>query len=227
MQSSTKNDIAVSRSYRLKAAINWRRSRTGSRSCSVDMGCQQVRLTRRGRRRRGRRYYHPPMAGERTQKTPRRVSAGILLFRVREGRLEVLLGHPGGPFFAKKDEGSWTVLKGEAYPGEELPAVARREFAEETGHEPPDDTMLELGEVRQRGGKTVVAWALAGDLVPAEARSNTCEMEWPPRTGRTGEFPEIDRVEWFDLQTARKRILPAQAPFLEPLERTVVAISGG
>ena len=167
------------------------------------------------------------MAGERTQKTPRRVSAGILLFRVREGRLEVLLGHPGGPFFAKKDEGSWTVLKGEADPGEELPAVARREFAEETGQEPPDDTMLELGEVRQRGGKTVVAWALAGDLDPAEARSNTFEMEWPPRTGRTGEFPEIDRVEWFDLQTARKRILPAQAPFLERLERAIGAIPEG
>ncbi len=161
------------------------------------------------------------MAGDRTQKTPRRVSAGILLFREQEGRLEVLLGHPGGPFFAKKDEGSWTVLKGEADPGEGLPAVARREFAEETGQEPPDGTMLELGEVRQRGGKTVVAWALAGDLDPAEARSNTFEMEWPPRSGRTGEFPEIDRVGWFDLETARGKILPAQASFLDRLERAV------
>jgi predicted NUDIX family NTP pyrophosphohydrolase len=161
------------------------------------------------------------MAGDRTPKTPRRVSAGILLFREREGRLEVLLGHPGGPFFAKKDEGSWTVLKGEADPGEELPAVARREFAEETGQEPPDDTMLELGEVRQRGGKTVVAWALAGDLDPAEAQSNTFEMEWPPRSGRTGEFPEIDRVGWFDLETARSKILPAQVPLLDRLGREV------
>jgi predicted NUDIX family NTP pyrophosphohydrolase len=160
--------------------------------------------------------------------TPRsRLSAGILLFREREGRLEVLLGHPGGPFFAKKDEGSWTVLKGEADPGEELPAVARREFAEETGQEPPDDTMLELGEIRQRGGKTVVAWALSGDLDPATARSNTFEMEWPPRSGRLREFPEIDRVEWFDLESARRKILPAQAPFLERLERAIGAIPEG
>jgi predicted NUDIX family NTP pyrophosphohydrolase len=167
------------------------------------------------------------MAGERTQKPPRRVSAGILLFREREGRLEVLLGHPGGPFFAKKDEGSWTVLKGEADPGEELPAVARREFAEETGQEPPDDTMLELGEVRQRGGKAVVAWALAGDLDPVTARSNTFEMEWPPRSGRPRAFPEIDRVEWFDLETARQKILPAQVPFLERLEREVGTTAEG
>ena len=167
------------------------------------------------------------MAGDHTRTTPRRISAGILLFREREGRLEVLLGHPGGPFFAKKDEGSWTVLKGEADPGEELPAVARREFAEETGQEPPDGTMLELGEVRQRGGKTVVAWALAGDLDPAAARSNTFEMEWPPRSGRTGEFPEIDRVGWFDLETARAKILPAQAPFLDRLGREVGTTAEG
>ena len=156
-----------------------------------------------------------------------RVSAGILLFRAREGRLEVLLGHPGGPFFAKKDEGSWTVLKGEADPGEELPAVARREFAEETGRQAPDDTMLELGEVRQRGGKTVVAWALAGDLDPAEARSNTFEVEWPPRSGRRREFPEIDRVEWFDLETARRKILLAQVPFLNRLERGIGTTTEG
>jgi predicted NUDIX family NTP pyrophosphohydrolase len=156
-----------------------------------------------------------------------RLSAGILLFREREGHLEVLLGHPGGPFFANKDEGSWTVLKGEADPGEELPAVARREFAEETGQEPPDGAMLELGEVRQRGGKTVVAWALAGDLDPAVARSNTFEMEWPPRSGRTGEFPEIDRVEWFDLETAQRKILPAQASFLDRLEDSVRGTQDG
>jgi predicted NUDIX family NTP pyrophosphohydrolase len=147
-----------------------------------------------------------------------RLSAGLLLFREREGRLEVLLGHPGGPFFAKKDERFWTVLKGEADRGEELRAVARREFAEETGQPPPEGTMFELGEIRQKGGKTVVAWALAGDLDPAEARSNTFEMEWPPRSGRVREFAEIDRVEWFDLETARRKILPAQAPFLDRLE---------
>src|SRR2546422_1558734 len=100
------------------------------------------------------------MAGDHTRTTPRRISAGILLFRERDGHLEVLLGHPGGPFFAKKDDGSWTVLKGEADPGEEPAAVARREFAEETGRRPPDGTMLELGEVRQRGGQTVVRWGL-------------------------------------------------------------------
>jgi len=161
------------------------------------------------------------MAGDRTQERPRRLSAGILLFRERGGRLEVLLGHPGGPFFAKKDDGFWTVLKGEADPNEELRAVARREFAEETEHQAPDGTMLELGEIRQKGGKTVVAWALAGDLDPATARSNTFEMEWPPRSGRRRAFPEIDRVEWFDLETARNKILPAQAPFLDRLERQV------
>jgi predicted NUDIX family NTP pyrophosphohydrolase len=150
-----------------------------------------------------------------------RLSAGILLFREREGRLEVLLGHPGGPFFAKKDDGSWTVLKGEADRGEELPAVARREFAEETGQQPPDGPMLELGEIRQKGGKTVVAWALAGDLDPTMARSNTFETEWPPRSGRVRAFPEIDRVGWFDLETARTKILPAQAPFLDRLEEAV------
>jgi len=147
-----------------------------------------------------------------------RLSAGILLFREREGGLEVLLGHPGGPFFAKKDEGSWTVLKGETDPGEDLQAVARREFAEETGSQPPEGTMLELGEIRQKGGKTVVAWALAGDLDPATARSNTFEMEWPPRSGRRRAFPEIDRVDWFDLEAARTKIIPAQVPLLDRLE---------
>jgi predicted NUDIX family NTP pyrophosphohydrolase len=161
------------------------------------------------------------MAGDRTQKKPRRLSAGILLFRERGAGLEVLLGHPGGPFFTKKDEGSWTVLKGEADPGEDLQAVARREFAEETGSQPPDGTMLELGEIRQKGGKTVVAWALAGDLDPATARSNTFEMEWPPRSGRRRAFPEIDRVDWFDLEAARTKILPAQVPLLDRLEEAL------
>jgi predicted NUDIX family NTP pyrophosphohydrolase len=158
---------------------------------------------------------------DRSKKRSARLSAGILLFREREGRLEVLLGHPGGPFFTKKDEGFWTVLKGEADPGEDLQAVARREFAEETGQRSPDGTMLELGEIRQKGGKTVVAWALAGDLDPATARSNTFEMEWPPRSGRVREFPEIDRVEWFDLESARQKILPAQVPFLDRLEEAL------
>src|SRR5512132_4737286 len=160
------------------------------------------------------------MAGDRSQKKPR-LSAGILLFREREGGLEVLLGHPGGPFFTKKDAGSCKVLKGEAEPGEDPQAVARREFAEETGSQPPDGTLLELGEIRQKGGETVIAWALAGDLDPATARSNTFEMEWPPRSGRRRAFPEIDRVDWFDLEAARTKILPAQVPLLDRLEEAL------
>ncbi len=145
------------------------------------------------------------------------MSAGILLWRRREGRLEVLLAHPGGPFFARKDAGVWSVPKGEVDPGEDPIAVARREFAEETGHELPEGPMLDLGEVRQRGGKLVRAWAVEGDLDPASARSNTFELEWPPRSGRIQTFPEVDRVEWFELAEARERINPAQAAFLDRL----------
>ena len=149
-----------------------------------------------------------------------RISAGILLWRRRNGRIEVLLGHPGGPYFSRKDDGDWTVLKGEVEPGEELVAVARREFEEETGH-PLDDeaTMIELGDIRQKSGKVVVAWAVEGDLDPAEAVSNTFEMEWPPRSGRLQEFPEIDRVDWFGLKKARVKIKGAQAPFLDRLDQ--------
>lgn len=147
-------------------------------------------------------------------------SAGILLWRRRDGALEVLLGHPGGPFFAKKDD--WSVLKGEVEAGEDLQAVARREFEEESGHViDPGAEMVELGEIRQRSGKVVLAWAVEGDLDPQTAVSNTFELEWPPRSGRMQEFPEIDRVEWFTLADARARIRAAQAPFLERLEQAV------
>ena len=148
-----------------------------------------------------------------------RLSAGILLWRRREGRIEVLLGHPGGPYFARKDDGDWTVLKGEVEPGQELEDVARREFAEETGN-PIDDgaPMIELGDIRQKSGKVVIAWAVEGDLDPAAAVSNTFEMQWPPRSGRMQEFPEIDRVAWFGLKKARVKIKAAQAPFLDRLE---------
>jgi predicted NUDIX family NTP pyrophosphohydrolase len=146
-----------------------------------------------------------------------RRSAGLLLWRVRDGRLEVLLGHPGGPFFAKKDAGHWTVLKGELEPGEEPVDVARREFAEETGHPAPAGPLLALGEIRQRSGKLVEAWAAEGDLDPADAVSNTFELEWPPRSGRVREFPEIDRVAWFNLDAARTKIIGSQAPFLDRL----------
>ena len=147
-----------------------------------------------------------------------RTSVGILLWRKRKDRLEVLLGHPGGPYFAGKDADHWTVPKGEVEPGEEMVAVARREFAEETGHQLADGPMVELGDIRQKSGKRVLAWAVEGDLDPKTAVSNSFEMEWPPRSGRIREFPEIDRVAWFDLPDARVRIKAAQAPFLDRLE---------
>jgi predicted NUDIX family NTP pyrophosphohydrolase len=150
-----------------------------------------------------------------------RTSAGILLWRTREGRLEVLLGHPGGPYFAGKDADHWTVLKGEVDPGEDLLVVARREFAEETGQELPDGPTIDLGEIRQKSGKRVLAWGVEGDLDSETAVSNSFEMEWPPRSGRIREFPEIDRVAWFGLDDAREKIKAAQAPFLDRLERTL------
>ena len=150
-----------------------------------------------------------------------RTSAGILLWRRLEGRLEVLLGHPGGPYFAGKDADHWTVLKGEFDPGEDPVEVARREFEEETGQEPPNGPAIELGEIRQKSGKRVLAWAVEGDLDPETTASNTFEMEWPPHSGRTREFPEIDRVAWFELAEARVKIKAAQAPFLERLERAL------
>jgi len=147
-----------------------------------------------------------------------RTSAGILLWRRTEDRIEVLLGHPGGPYFAKKDADAWTVLKGEVEPGEDLEAVAIREFAEETGHALPGGAALvDLGDIRQKSGKVVFAWAAEGDLDPATAVSNTYEMEWPPRSGRIREFPEIDRVAWFGLDEARVKMKAAQQPFLDRL----------
>lgn len=147
-----------------------------------------------------------------------RASAGILLYRRTTGGLETLLAHPGGPFFAKRDAGAWSIPKGE--PGDDEPFldVAQREFAEETGHPMPDGPLLELGSIVQKGGKVVHAWAVEGDLDPAVARSNTFEMEWPPKSGRLVAFPEIDRVAWFDPAEARTRIKPSQIPLLDRLE---------
>jgi predicted NUDIX family NTP pyrophosphohydrolase len=144
-------------------------------------------------------------------------SAGILLYRVRAGEPEVLLVHPGGPFWARKDEGAWSIPKGEHGDDEEPVDAARREFAEETGSTLPLDALVALGEIRQRGGKRVSAWAAEGDLDPGSVRSNTFELEWPPRSGRTREFPEVDRAEWFPLEEARRRLIPAQAEFLDRL----------
>jgi len=147
-----------------------------------------------------------------------RRSAGLLLYRrTAVGDVEVLLAHPGGPLWAKRDAGVWTVPKGEFHDGEAAWAVARREFEEETGHPAPDGDPIELGEIRQKGGKLVEAWALEGDLDPATARSNTFPFEWPPRSGRWITIPEIDRVEWFAPDEARQRIKDTQIPFIDRL----------
>jgi predicted NUDIX family NTP pyrophosphohydrolase len=146
------------------------------------------------------------------------VSAGILLYRQPGTSLEVLLVHPGGPVWARRDLGAWSIPKGEYTEGEEEPlAAARREFAEELGSPPPEAEPLDLGEVRQKSGKRVRAWALPGDLDTARVQSNTFVMEWPPRSGQLREFPEVDRAEWFGVAEARERINPAQAAFLDRL----------
>jgi predicted NUDIX family NTP pyrophosphohydrolase len=148
-------------------------------------------------------------------------SYGILLHRtggVGASGLEVLLAHPGGPLWAKKDEGAWTIPKGEAHADEEPLAAARREFAEEIGLELTGEA-LALGNLRQPSGKVVEVWAVRGDFDTARLASNAFSMEWPPRSGKTREFPEVDRAEWFPLAEARTRILKGQAPFLDRLER--------
>jgi predicted NUDIX family NTP pyrophosphohydrolase len=144
-------------------------------------------------------------------------SAGLLLYRVRDGEPEVLLVHPGGPFWARKDEGAWSLPKGEHTPDEEPQLAARREFEEELGSTPPAGDLIDLGEVRQRGGKVVHAWALEGDFDPTALSSNTFETEWPPRSGQRREFPEVDRAEWFAPEAARRKINPAQAAFVDRL----------
>jgi predicted NUDIX family NTP pyrophosphohydrolase len=152
--------------------------------------------------------------------SPRR-SAGILLHRQREGGLEVLLVHPGGPAWAKRDIGAWSIPKGEYEPDDDPLLAARREFEEELGTPPAvtdADELRELGEIRQKSGKVVHAWALAGDLDVDTVRSNTVELEWPPRSGRMIEIPEIDRAEWFGLDAAREKINPAQAELIDRLE---------
>src|SRR5215212_4426354 len=146
------------------------------------------------------------------------MSAGILMFRRTEDGLMVLLVHPGGPFWRNRDLGAWSIPKGEFQPGEDPENAARREFAEELGIE-PTGPMRPIGQVRQRGGKTVVAYALEGTLDAATVRSNKVPIEWPPRTGRTIYVPEIDRAEWFALPLARQKILAGQQPFLDRLEQ--------
>jgi predicted NUDIX family NTP pyrophosphohydrolase len=150
-------------------------------------------------------------------------SAGILLHRRRGQRLEVLLVHPGGPFWAQRDEGAWSIPKGEHSSEEDPLLAARREFEEELGVAPPDGPAQDLGEIRQKGGKRVRAWALAGEFDPEAIVSNTFELEWPPRSGRRIEVPEVDRAEWFALDEARRRINQAQAELLDRLASAAVA----
>jgi predicted NUDIX family NTP pyrophosphohydrolase len=152
-----------------------------------------------------------------------RVSAGILLYRRDGGELEVLLAHPGGPYFAGRDEDVWSIPKGEVEPDETLYAVARREFEEETGSAAPDAAPLELGSIVQKGGKVVHGWALEGDLDTSTARSNTFAMEWPPRSGQTIDVPEIDQVAWFGPAEARRHIKSTQIPLLDRLEASLTS----
>ena len=147
-------------------------------------------------------------------------SAGILAFRTNNGKLEVLLVHPGGPFWRNKDLGAWSIPKGEYGADEDPQQVARREFHEELGVD-ITDALAPLGEIRQRGGKTVTAFAAAADIDVTAIKSNTFEIEWPPRSGRKSEFPEIDRAAWFDLASARAKINDAQRTLLERLETLI------
>jgi predicted NUDIX family NTP pyrophosphohydrolase len=149
-------------------------------------------------------------------------SAGLLLFRGRGDALEVLLVHPGGPFWKGKDPGAWSIPKGKLQPGEAALEAARREFHEETGFAPAGE-FHPLEPIRQRSGKVVAAWAVEADWDPAGLRSNSFSLEWPPHSGMQAEFPEIDRAEWFSLLEARRKILPAQLPLLDQLNALLAA----
>ena len=146
-------------------------------------------------------------------------SAGLMLYRIASGGLgiEILLVHPGGPFWRKKDEGAWTIPKGEFDETEEALAAAKREFKEELGSTAPDGDYVTLGSIKQKGGKTVYAWAVRGDFDPSKLESNTFTCEWPPSSKRIQEFPEVDRAEWFTPEVAKRKILAAQGPLIEEL----------
>lgn len=152
-------------------------------------------------------------------------SAGLLMYRLRQGVLEVLLVHPGGPFWAKKDLGAWSIPKGEYREGEDPMAAARREFEEETGLA-ASGVFLLLTPLRQRSGKWIHAWAFEGDCDASQIRGNTFTLEWPPRSGQIREFPEVDRAAWFDLNEARGRILAGQAGFIDELESRFARADG-
>ncbi|MFY2788426.1 NUDIX domain-containing protein [Rhodococcus sp. MALMAid1271] len=150
-------------------------------------------------------------------------SAGILLYRLGADGPEVLIAHPGGPFWSRKDEGAWSIVKGLLAEGEDLWTAARREFREEMGIDVPAGAYVELGTVTQRGGKIVTAFGVESDLDVSNAVSNTFEIEWPPKSGLMKSFPEVDRIEWFPLEQARQKLLPSQLPFLDAVEAIVAA----
>ena len=150
-------------------------------------------------------------------------SAGLVMYRSREGELEFLLVHPGGPLWAGKEAGIWSIPKGEIHPGEDLLEAARREFEEELGFK-ADGPFIPLSPITQKSGKVVHAWAFAGDCDPADIHSNTFSMEWPPHSGRTANFPEVDRAAFLSLAEAKPRINPAQVPLLEELQRKLAPV---
>ena len=154
-----------------------------------------------------------------------KLSAGILLFRRRPTGVEVMLVHPGGPFWVKKDAGAWSIPKGLVDEGEDLLAAAKREFLEETGTV-IDGEFLDLGAHKQSGGKTVVAWACEGDFDPASLNSNTFSLQWPPRSGRTAEFPEVDRAAWYSIDEALMKINKGQKPIIAALAERAVQSTG-
>jgi predicted NUDIX family NTP pyrophosphohydrolase len=154
-------------------------------------------------------------------------SAGLLLYRISSrGEVDVLIAHPGGPFWARKDAAAWSVPKGEYQPGEDPLAAAHREFGEEVGLPVPEGEVVFLGQRRQPGGKRVSVWALEGDLDVTHASSNTFELEWPKGSGRVREFPEVDRVEWVPVDRARHKLLRGQVPFLDVLIATIAGADG-
>jgi predicted NUDIX family NTP pyrophosphohydrolase len=148
-------------------------------------------------------------------------SAGILVYRKKDTSVEVLIVHPGGPFWAKKDKGAWSLPKGEFVEGEKGLSAAKREFKEELGLEPPEGTYTEMGSVKNKSGKTIHAWTIEGDVDVSAITSNTITIEWPPRSGKQQEFPEVDKAGWFSLEKAKEKLNPAQAAFIDRLVQTL------
>jgi predicted NUDIX family NTP pyrophosphohydrolase len=155
-----------------------------------------------------------------------RVSAGLLMYRIQDGKMQVLLAHPGGPLFQNKDDGAWTIPKGEIEPGEDLLEAAKREFKEETGVT-PTEPFIALTPIKQKGGKIVHAWAFKGDCDPGAIVSNNFTMEWPPKSGRQMEFPEMDRADFFDVEAASRKIKAAQMALVEECEQIVLGKPSG